>query len=80
MRQGRSPLDFGDYRFALSDTEYVSGSLLAVEAQKALVSQYWFERLAALCRELLDFGRSRFLARASPNPVPVSFSAVRLST
>jgi hypothetical protein len=65
MRRGESPVDLGDYEYALADGEYVPGSLLVMEAYAALVSQHWFERLTGLCREILQAARSRFGADAA---------------
>ncbi len=60
IRSGCSSVDLGEYAFALSDSDYVTGSLLVVEAIKALVSRDWFEKLASLSRELLEGARTRF--------------------
>ena len=60
LRQGLAAVDLGEYRFALSDADHIAGSLLMTEAQKALISRDWLERLTRLGREVVEAAKSQY--------------------
>ncbi len=70
LREGKSTIDLGEYRFELSHSDYTPGSLLMVEAYTALMSWNWFERLSILCQELLELAHSCLPAVPTPQHGP----------